>query len=124
MIDRLLDSVILIDHLNDLEPATAYIKSLDPDKTAVSVITYAEIMVGISGADKDTARSFLYQFTILSIEPEIAETAAELRQKNRWKLPDAFQAALAVYHHLRLVTRNTKDFSPERHAFVEIPYTL
>jgi hypothetical protein len=30
-------------------PATAHIKSLDPDKTAVSVITYAEIMVGVSG---------------------------------------------------------------------------
>ncbi|MFO7931621.1 MAG: PIN domain-containing protein [Desulfosalsimonas sp.] len=124
MIDRLLDSVILIDHLKDLEPATAYIKSLDPDRTAISVITYAEIMVGIPAAEKDTAKNFLHQFTILSIEPETAEIAAELRRKNKWKLPDAFQAALAVYHHIRLVTRNTKDFSPDKHSFIEIPYSI
>ncbi|MFP3982050.1 MAG: PIN domain-containing protein [Desulfobacterales bacterium] len=124
MIERLLDSVILIDHLNDLPPASAYLKSLDPDRTAISVITYAEIMVGISETDQETVRNFLYQFTIFSIDPEIADMAAELRRKNRWKLPDAFQAAIAVYHHIRFATRNTKDFPPERHDFAEIPYIL
>ena len=41
---------------------------------------------------------------------------------NGWKLPDAFQAALAQHHHLRFATRNIRDFLPERHAFVVVPY--
>jgi hypothetical protein len=40
---------MIINHMQLFVPATAHIKSLDPDKTAVSVITYAEIMVGVSG---------------------------------------------------------------------------
>jgi hypothetical protein len=35
---------------------------------------------------------------------------------------DALQAAAARQHGLRLATRNTKDFPPERFAFVHVPY--
>lgn len=124
MINRLLDSVVLIDHLNSVDAASEYIRSLAPEETAISVITYSEIMVGIDKADKAIVRSFLYQFTTFPIDLAVAEIAADLRQQNGWKLPDAFQAALAVHHNTRLITRNTKDFSPARHKFVEIPYTL
>ena len=40
------------------------------------------------------------------------------------KLPDAFQAALALHHKIQLTTRNTKDFDRRKHKFVEVPYTL
>jgi predicted nucleic acid-binding protein len=50
--------------------------------------------------------------------------AAELRKKYGWKLPDAFQAALAMHNHIKLSTRNTRDFDPIKHSFVEIPYEL
>ena len=63
-------------------------------------------------------------FTLLSIDRDIADKAAELRRLHGWKLPDAFQAALAIHHNVKLVTRNTKDFDPRRHSFVEVPYTL
>jgi hypothetical protein len=43
---------------------------------------------------------------------------------NGWKLPDAFQAAIAILHDVKLCTRNTKDFNPQKHPFVEIPYLL
>ena len=36
----------------------------------------------------------------------------------------ALQAALARYHSLSLVTRNTRDFPPDRYGFVVIPYVL
>ena len=124
MIKRFLDSVILIDHLNAIDVASEYIQSLDPEETAISVITYAEIMVGIEKADKAIVKSLLYQFTIFPIDIGIAGIAADLRQQYGWKLPDAFQAAIAVHHNIRLITRNTKDFSPETHSFVEIPYIL
>jgi len=50
--------------------------------------------------------------------------AAELRQKNGWKLPDSFQAAVAKRYGLRLVTRDARDFDERKHAFVLIPYRL
>lgn len=39
-------------------------------------------------------------------------------------MPDALQAALASYHSLELVTRDTRDFPPDRHPFVFLPYVL
>jgi predicted nucleic acid-binding protein len=47
---------------------------------------------------------------------------ADLRRVHRWKLAVAFPAALALYHKIKLATRNTKDFDPEKFDFVEIPY--
>ena len=46
------------------------------------------------------------------------------RRRNGWKLPDAFQAALAQLHNLKLATRNTRDFPPQQYLFVVVPYTL
>jgi hypothetical protein len=50
--------------------------------------------------------------------------AANLRRENRWKLPDALQAAVAINRRLILATRNSKDFTPGKHSFVFIPYRL
>jgi len=36
------------------------------------------------------------QFTLLPVDKEAVDNAAELRQKHGWKLPDAFQAAIAL----------------------------
>jgi predicted nucleic acid-binding protein len=124
MLERLLDSVILIDHFNGIIPATRFLTALDPDSTAISVITLAEILVGLDEEATRLVRPFLEQFRILSIDPPVAEKAADLRKRFGWKLPDAFQAALALQHHLRLVTRNTKDFDPRQHSFVEVPYRV
>lgn len=65
-IDRLLDSVILIDHLNGISQATEYLSGLIPGRTAVSVITRAEILVGLDGSSVDEAKRLLDEF-ILSL---------------------------------------------------------
>jgi predicted nucleic acid-binding protein len=124
MLERLLDSVILIDHLNGIAEASTFIAGLDPGKTAISVITYAEILVGFEDETAEEAKALLNHYEILSIDTPIAEKAAELRRRYGWKLPDAFQAALALHHHLKLCTRNTKDFNPKKQSFVEVPYKL
>jgi predicted nucleic acid-binding protein len=125
MLERLLDSVILIDHFNDISEASRFVAALDPRKTAISVISYAEILVGfVENEAVGKAKALLDHYEILSLDASIAEKAAELRRRYGWKLPDAFQAALAVHHHLKLCTRNTKDFDPRKHPFVEIPYQL
>ncbi|HAI21033.1 MAG TPA: PIN domain nuclease [Clostridiales bacterium UBA8153] len=121
---RLLDSVILIDHFNGIPQASAFVLGLDPTMTAISVITYAEILVGFDDTVVEKAKALLIHYELLDIGGAIAEKAAVLRRAYGWKLPDAFQAALALTHHLRLCTRNTKDFDPQKHSYVEVPYTL
>jgi len=126
MLERLLDSVILIDHLNGVPRATEFLLALDPEKTAISVISYAEILTGLD-LDKDGERiavPLLSSFEILGIDAAVAEKAAALRRQYGWKLPDAFQAAIAILHGVKLCTRNTKDLNPQKHPFVEIPYLL
>ena len=124
MIERLIDSVIIIDHLNGIDKATQFILNLDPRQAAVSVITRAEILTGIHEDEQTEIIHLLDQYQLLTIDKSIADLAANLRRKYGWKLPDAFQAALAKYHKIKLSTRNTKDFQPQTHDFVEIPYAL
>ncbi len=124
MIERLIDSVILIDHFDGIGKATSFIHDLDPLKTAISVITRAEILAGLEEEGQAKVKPLLDQYRLLIIDQPIADLTAQLRREFGWKLPDAFQAALAQYHKIKLTTRNTKDFDPKTHGFVEVPYSL
>jgi predicted nucleic acid-binding protein len=119
----LLDSVILIDHFNGREQATRYLARVSAE-AALSVITRAEVLAGFDEAGMPAAAGLLDRFPTLGIDRPVADLAARLRREHRWKMPDALQAALASYHSLALVTRNTRDFPPDRHAFVVVPYVL
>jgi len=119
----LLDSVILIDHFNGRAEATEYLRA-EKGNAAISVITRAEVLAGFDEVGGLKAKALLDLFPVLEITKETADLAAVLRRRHRWKLPDAFQAALAQIHKLRLATRNTKDFPAERFAFVSVPYEI
>jgi hypothetical protein len=114
----LLDSVILIECLNGHPEAFAWLRS-NVMESAVSAVTRAEVLVGGRRAELETARRLLDKFPFLPIDQSIADRAAALR---RWRLPDAFQAAIAHQHGLTLATRNSKDFPPKRFPFVRVPY--
>jgi predicted nucleic acid-binding protein len=122
LVEFLLDSVILIDHLDDIPEATAYLEGSE-GKTAISVVTRAEVLTGYDVDSREEAE-FLDEFPLLEITKPVADLAARLRREHGWKLPDAFQAALAKHHDLELVTRNTRDFSPERYDLIVVPYSL
>ena len=81
MLERLLDSVILIDHFNDISEASTFIAGLNPVKTAISVITYAEILVGFEDEAAIKAKALLNHYEVLGIDTPIAEKAAELRRR-------------------------------------------
>lgn len=119
----LLDSVILIDHFNGIAAATHFLHE-QHQALSISVITRAEVLTGFAPDTLALARQFLELFPVLPIDARDADLAAQLRREHRWKLPDAFQAALALNHRLKLVTRNTTDFPPDKYAFVFVPYTL
>ena len=119
-VGALLDSVIVIDHLNGIAAAERYLRSVRDGH--VSVITRAEVLAGTSDSDLLSVRQLLDRFPTLPIDRAVADLAANLRRKHRWSLPDALQAALAQIHQLQLATRNTNDFPPARHSWVHVPY--
>lgn len=121
LIQYLLDSVIVIDHLNGIRAATEYI-SQHHDYCAISVITRSEVLVPYAEKAAKPILRLLNSFPSLVIDPEVADRAAAMRREHKWKLPDAFQAALAQKFALKLVTRNTKDFPPASFDFVLAPY--
>ncbi|WP_051149709.1 type II toxin-antitoxin system VapC family toxin [Methylohalobius crimeensis] len=107
----LLDSVILIDHFNGVEAATRYLKE-NAREIAISVITRAEVLTGFSLERETLAKALLDRIPHYPVTKDEADLAASLRRQLRWKLPDALQAAVALHHRLKLVTRNTKGFQP------------
>ena len=119
----LLDSVILIDHFNGRLEATRYLSRVG-GTSALSVITRAEVLAGFDPVGTALAVRLLDRFPTLGIDTAVADLAARLRREHRWKMPDALQAAVARHHGLDLATRNTRDFPPEAHSFVVVPYAL
>lgn len=119
----LLDSVILIDHFNGIEPATTFLADYG-SVCAISAVTRAEVLTGFDTQTEALARTLLDAFEALPISVEIADHAAALRRRQHWKLPDALQAAVASRHGLILVTRNTRDFQAGGEVEVLVPYRL
>ena len=107
----LLDSGILIDHFNGIGAATAYLRDVH-GRSMISVIIRAEVLTGFDREQRAPVLRLLERFPILGIDREVADLAAGLRRDNRWRIPDAFQAALAERHQLKLATRNSRDFPP------------
>ena len=119
----LIDSVILIDHFNNIVPASQWLAN-HAAESSISVITRAEILAGFEAAQVALAQELLDHFPALPITVEIADRAAAFRRTERLKLPDALQAAVAAHHALILVTRNTRDFQTNREFKVLAPYKL
>ena len=119
----LLDSTILIDHLNGISQATEWLSKLENNEGAISVITRAEVLVR-AGDKWEELTAFLDEYNCLPISPDEADIAAGLRNRYRIKLPDAFQAALAQNKEVVLVTRDTTDFKKIPDLEVKIPYHL
>lgn len=119
----LIDSVILIDHFNGVAPATEFLERRGVE-SSLSVITRAEVLAGFDDGAAPVAIRLLDAFPTLPMTVAIADDAARLRRTERWKLPDAIQAAIARAHGLILVTRNTRDFQPGGDPEVLVPYRV
>jgi predicted nucleic acid-binding protein len=117
----LLHSVILIDHFNGVAAASAYLVETQ-GRSAVLVITRAKVLSGCEAGGGRPGEAFIAPLP--NIDREAADEAAALRRAHRWKLPDAFQAALAQRHGLKLATRNERDFPPKDFEFVVVPYRV
>ena len=125
MKNALLDSNIIIDHLNDLDQATAYLGALGD--WMVSSLSVYEVLSGCTGdrsRQLSKARQFLAYCNVIAIDSAIADTAATFQRKTRSnrKMADFLIAATASHHGLRLATRNPNDFKGICDSFQ--PYTI
>ncbi|MCA1675142.1 MAG: PIN domain-containing protein [Actinobacteria bacterium] len=119
----LLDSTVLIDHLNGIDAAEAFLRAHSLD-SCLSVITVNEILAGSEPAAVRGHELLLDQFACLDVDRLTAKASAALRRAHGWKLADSIQAALALNNGLKLVTRNHRDFKPAKHPFVVVPYRV
>lgn len=119
----LLDSTILIDHLNGIPQANQWLSHLKPEEALISVITRAEVLVK-AGDEWEKVSALLDEYECLPIGPDEADLAAGLRHRYRLKLPDAFQAVLARDNDLVLMTRDAHDFKKIDNLKVKIPYKI
>ena len=121
----LLDTNIIVDFFENIPAAVTLIDGLKPSQIAISVITYTESLVGFDDlAQERVFEYFISNVKYLQIDRSTARIAADLRKQYHFKLPDAFQAALAKEHQLILLTRDIKDFNPSVHKFVKVPYKI
>ncbi|CCJ87123.1 type II toxin-antitoxin system VapC family toxin [Cronobacter dublinensis] len=116
------DTNILIDLFSGHEKASQTLARF-PEKRAISLITWIEVMVGARKyRQEERTREVLDAFTILPVSLTVAERSVEIRQQCGMKLPDAIILATAQVYSRTLLTRNSKDFGGI--AGAEIPYVL
>lgn len=122
MSSAVLDSTVVIDHLNGVAPARQVID--EAESPAISIITWIEVMAGLREPEEEqTGRQLLSNLAVIPLSEEIAEEAVRLRRVSRFKLPDAVIFATARCLDLPLITRNTKDFDATDPNII-VPYQI
>lgn len=119
----LLDSDVIIDHLNNKSDYLSSIVSISKDDLFMSIINWSEIMYGIKKSKNPIKAS--KQFTnfiidldikIFEIDLKVADKFIDLkldleRKGSRLEDFDLIIGSTAVINNLTLVTRNTNHFA-------------
>ena len=107
----LIDSNIIIYHLNNIPQAVEFLKN-NRGHMAISTITVSEVLAFPMVDEKlQLIQQFLEDnFEWLDVSREIIFKSAEIRRQKRIKTPDALIGATAICHGLTIASRNEKDF--------------
>ena len=118
----LIDTDLVIDHLANVTEANQLLEHLAPEGIAISMITYMEAYQGVvrSGNVKEARakfQAFRRSVPVLPFSLTVAKRCASLREQLKTEQKrvksralDLINAAIAIEHHLTLVTRNTADY--------------
>ena len=111
MMRYLLDSNLIIEHLNGAEQATAFIRE-HATNGCISVITKIEVLGFPFPTPKaeSAAHSLIHALVIIGLNDRVVGQTIILRKARKIKVPDAIIASTSLQHQLVLVTRNTDDF--------------
>ena len=106
----LVDSNIIIYHLNGEEIATNFLRE-NISNCFISRITFIEVLsFNFSINEKNDVINLLNTFTIIDTNEDISLQCLKNREIKKIKLPDNLIASTAQINNLILVTRNIKDF--------------
>ncbi len=107
----LVDSNIIIYHLNDEKIATDFLYN-NFFKCAISQLTFIEVLsFNYDEEERLRIQSILESFYILDTTTNISLQAIKNRAIKKIKIADNIIASTAQVNDLTLVTRNTKDFN-------------
>ncbi len=116
----LVDSDWIVDYLNGLGDAVAFLDTLRTEGFAISAITFGEILEGILNGrepevDEARFKDFLRVVSILPVTTRTMRIFAEIRGQLRRQGQmiadmDLLIASTALAHDLTLVTRNRRHF--------------
>jgi len=109
----LIDSNIIIDHLNGVDAATEYLDSLPVIR--VSSTTVFEVLSGCTGTrepQEGKAEELFGICDVIELGEDAARQAAGYYRKNpvKGRIIDYLIAATAKTHALEVATRNPRDF--------------
>ena len=81
-------------------------------RPVISAITEIELLCWKSENQNDLKilQSFINDALVIELEQPIKLKTADIRKKNKVKLPDAIIAATALVYELILISRNVVDF--------------
>jgi predicted nucleic acid-binding protein len=109
-----LDTDVLIDVLRGREAARSFLQDVaDRFVPCCSVISVAELYVGMRPEEEAGTRTFLDGLVIIPVTHEIAEVAGRFKKRStshRLELADCLIAATAFVEGATLATGNVKDY--------------
>lgn len=106
----LIDSNIIIYHLNGVESATNFLKE-NVLNCFISRITFIEVLsFDFDELEKSNIVNMLNNFTIIDTSEDIALQCLKNRERKKIKIPDNIIVSTAQVNNLVLVSRNIKDF--------------
>ncbi len=121
MVKALFDTNVLVDFLSSVPAAAEELGRYDD--TAISIVTWMEVLVGAPPDQAAETERFLSTFGVVQLDTEVAREAVRLRRAHRVRLPDAVIWASARVSNRLLVTRNTRNF-PVGDPGIREPYRL
>ena len=126
LMDWLVDTNILIDHLRGVSKATTFLRQARGAGTLwISAVTVAEVYVGQRTRQAKQAAKvsrLLNLFRIAYVDGVVAKLGGEIARDCGTALPDALIAATAVRKGLVLATRNISHFQHIPDLDVRAPY--
>ncbi len=109
-----LDTNAIIYYVQGDTHALSVLEAIYADSVPVyiSAITEAELFAfsHLSNREAEYIEQFLKTVSVISVDSQIARTAATVRRLYRLKMADSVVAATALFTGTQLVTRNTQDF--------------
>lgn len=125
--DGVIDSNILIDAMNGIVDAVAFLEEQQVTEIQISIVSAMELIAGCRNKTEMTElQKFFQKCTFLPITAAVSHVAFQLMESfylsHGLVLPDALIAATALEHDLTLYTRNMRHFRMIPQLKVSQPY--